>query len=461
MDIEKVKIGDLKINKDNPRKITNEKMDKLVDSILVFPKMLGIRPIVVDGNMTALGGNQRTEALKRISKMSAEKIAESLSDISDYRRMTKEEQGSLIQYWSEWLKTKEVPVINAESLTEDEKKQFIIKDNNSFGEWNYAELTEKWDTSILSDWGVDFPAEWYSPEEEKKEAREDDFSDEDAANAKTRVKAGEIWQLGEHRLMCGDSTKKEDVIKLMNGEMADLYLTDPPYNVDYEGKTKDALKIQNDSMDDDSFRNFLLDAFASADNVIKPGAAFYIWHADSEGFNFRYAVNVSGWLLKQCLIWNKNTIVLGRQDYQWEHESCLYGWKDGAPHYFIKDRTQATVYEDNPIEYKKMKKSELIEIVKKLLEPNVETTILNENKPFRSGEHPTMKPIRLMGRCIINSSKEGWIVLDSFGGSGSTLIACEQLNRKARLMELDPHYCDVIISRWEKFTGKEAVKIYG
>ena len=319
METIKVKLGKLKINKDNPRTITKEKMDKLVNSILVFPKMLEIRPIVVDGNMTALGGNQRTEALKRISKMSDDYIQEKLSGISDYHRLTKEEQDTLIKFWKDWMKSKEVPVINADNLTDDEKKQFIIKDNNSFGEWDFAELQEKWDTSTLEDWGIDFPAEWYSPEKENKEVEEDDFTEEDAANAETRVKAGEIWSLGEHRLMCGDSTKKEDVERLMNGEMVDLYLTDPPYNIVYEGKTKDALTIKNDSMDDDSFRSFLIDAFLAADNVLKNGAVFYIWHSDSEGFNFRYAVKACKWLLKQCLIWNKNSLVMGRQDYQWIH----------------------------------------------------------------------------------------------------------------------------------------------
>ena len=169
METIKVKLGKLKINKDNPRTITKEKMDKLVNSILVFPKMLEIRPIVVDGNMTALGGNQRTEALKRISKMSDDYIQEKLSGISDYHRLTKEEQDTLIKFWKDWMKSKEVPVINADNLTDDEKKQFIIKDNNSFGEWDFAELQEKWDTSTLEDWGIDFPAEWYSPEKENKE----------------------------------------------------------------------------------------------------------------------------------------------------------------------------------------------------------------------------------------------------------------------------------------------------
>lgn len=421
MDIQNIKLDKIRVNKDNPRTITRDKFDKLVNSILVFPKMLEIRPIVVDGNMTALGGNQRTEALKRIAKMTSEKIHETLSGITDYQRMTKEEQNSLVQFWKDWMKSKEVPVINADNLTEDEKKQFIIKDNNSFGEWDFAELSEKWDTNILDDWGVDLPDDWCSPEEEKKEVEEDDFSEKDASNAETRVKSGDIWQLGEHRLMCGDSTKMEDVERLMNGEKADLYLTDPPYNVAYEGGTKDALKILNDSMDDESFRLFLMDAFTVADSVLKKGASFYIWHADSEGFNFRYAVKHCSWLLKQCLIWNKNSMVMGRQDYQWKHEPCLYGWKDGASHKFSSDRKQ--------------------------------TTVLEFNRPNRNAEHPTMKPVGLFGYLIGNSSKKGDIVLDSFCGSGTTIIACEQLGRKARCMELSEHYASVIIERYIKFKG--------
>ena len=206
-----------------------------------------------------------------------------------------------------------------------------------------------------------------------------------------------------------------------------LLITDPPYNVNYTGKAKDALKIHNDSMEDDAFRSFLSDAFIASDSIMKEGATFYIWHADLEGFNFRYAVNAAGWKLRQNLIWVKNSMVMGRQDYQWKHEPCLYGWKDGAAHSWYAGRA--------------------------------ETTTLEFDRPNRNDLHPTMKPIPLFAYQIKNSTKEGDLVLDSFGGSGTTLIACEQLNRKAFLMELDPHYCDVIIARWEKFTGKKAKKI--
>jgi len=207
--------------------------------------------------------------------------------------------------------------------------------------------------------------------------------------------------------------------------MADLLVTDPPYNVAYEGKTADALTIENDSMSDADFRQFLRNCYAAADSAMNPGAAFYIWHADSEGFNFRGAAFDIGWRVRQCLVWKKNTLVLGRQDYQWQHEPCLYGWKEGAAHSWYSDRKQ--------------------------------TTILEFNKPQRNGEHPTMKPVDLIQYQVENSSRAGDIVLDLFGGSGSTLIACEKTGRRNCSMELDPKYCDVIVRRWQQYTGKRAM----
>lgn len=213
----------------------------------------------------------------------------------------------------------------------------------------------------------------------------------------------------------------------MNGELADLLLTDPPYNVAYEGKTKDSLTIKNDSMDNDSFRQFLVNAFSSANEVMKPGAVFYIWHADSEGYNFRGACFDIGWTVRQCLIWNKNSMVLGRQDYHWKHEPCLYGWKDGAGHLWASDRKQ--------------------------------TTVIDYEKPQRNGVHPTMKPVGLFDYQIKNNTKGSDIVLDLFGGSGTTLIACESNGRHARLMEYDPKYVDVIIKRWEELTGESVIQL--
>ena len=224
--------------------------------------------------------------------------------------------------------------------------------------------------------------------------------------------------------MCGDSTSIDAVETLMGGGLADQLITDPPYNVKYTGKTKDALKIQNDNMGDDQFRQFLRDAFVTADAVMKPGAVFYIWHADSEGYNFRGAVHDTGWKVRQCLIWKKQTLVMGRQDYHWKHEPCLYGWKDGAGHLWATDRKQ--------------------------------TTILEFDRPSRSGEHPTMKPVALFEYQMLNNTKGADVVLDLFGGSGTTAIAAEKNGRISRLMELDPKYVDVIVKRWQEFTGKSA-----
>ena len=248
-------------------------------------------------------------------------------------------------------------------------------------------------------------------------------------------------------------------------------LTDPPYNVDYEAKEKMLLKfrpnkrvaegkkteIKNDYMDGESFRAFLHDAFIAAQEVMRPGAAFYIWHADTEGLNFRAAALEAGLQVRQCLVWVKQHFVLGRQDYQWIHEPCLYGWKEGA-HYFIKDRTKQTAFE-YPLDFKKLKKDELVKILEDIMQD--QTTIIHMKKPTVSSLHPTMKPTELMADLIKNSTKKGDKVLDSFGGSGSTLMACEQLDRKCYMCELNPVYIDVIIKRWEEFTGKKAVKIDG
>lgn len=227
--------------------------------------------------------------------------------------------------------------------------------------------------------------------------------------------------------------------------------------MDYTGKTKDALKIENDKKNNADFRRFLIDAFTAADACLKPGGAFYIWHADSEGYNFRGACEDIGWRVRQCLVWNKNVFVMGRQDYQWKHEPCLYGWKSGRAHYFVDARTEATVISDaEEINPKRMKKDELVHLVENMLADQISATVINEDRPSRSEDHPTMKPIKLMARQIQNSTKPGWTVLDPFGGSGSTLMACEQLNRRCRCAELDPRYCDVIVDRWETFTGGKA-----
>lgn len=319
----------------------------------------------------------------------------------------------------------EVPVIRLDHLTEEQRKAYTLAHNKTNeSEWDIELLLDE--LNDITDFDMsDFGFELEEESEEPKEVVEDDFDGEVPEEPKSKL--GDIYQLGEHRLMCGDSTKVEDVEKLMNGNKADLILTDPPYNVDYEGSS--GMKIQNDNMDGESFKTFLTDVFRNVDSVMKEGAAFYIWFADVETYNFTAAVKEVGWKLAQTLIWVKNSLILGRKDYHFKHEPCLYGWKLGASHNWYGDRRQVTT--------------------------------LEFNKPSRNEMHPTMKPLDLIGYQIKNSSKSNDIVLDVFGGSGSTLVACEQLNRKCYTMELDPKYVDVIINRWETLTGKEAVLING
>ena len=244
-----------------------------------------------------------------------------------------------------------------------------------------------------------------------------------------RTVRGDLYEIGPHRLVCGDSCFVDDVKKLMSDAKADLLLTDPPYNVAYVGKTKDALTIDNDKQEDGAFRKFLADAFTCADIAMKPGAVFYIWHADTEGFNFRGACKDVEWKVRQCLVWQKNSLVMGRQDYHWQHEPCLYGWKDGAAHLWASDRRQ--------------------------------TTLLVFDRPSRSEEHPTMKPVALFAYQIGNNTKEQDLVLDLFGGSGTTMVAAHQGGRRSALMELDPGYCDVIVERMAKLYPDLPIKLNG
>lgn len=280
----------------------------------------------------------------------------------------------------------------------------------------------------------------------------------------TRSQKSQNWggryKLGDHILVCGDSTDGSVVAKACP-EPADLLITDPPYNLDYEGKTKARLKIENDNMQDDEFLDFLVSSFSAAKPHIKNGGVFYIWYASTQSKAFLSAAEKAGLEVRQLLVWVKNIFALGRQDYQWRHEPCLYGWKEGAAHYFIDDRTQTTVFEDTRPDLEKMKKEEMKELLERIFDEGINTTVLREKKPAASQLHPTMKPVPLIGRLIKNSSKPGQIVLDTFGGSGTTMIACEQLGRKCRMVELDPHYANVIIDRWEKFTGGKAEEIDG
>lgn len=441
METIKVKLGKLKINKDNPRTITKEKMDKLVNSILVFPKMLEIRPIVVDGNMTALGGNQRTEALKNISKMSDDYIQEKLSGISDYHRLTKEEQDALIQFWKDWMKSKEVKVINADNLTDGEKNQFIIKDNNSFGEWDFAELEEKWDTSTLEDWGIDFPKEWYSPEKENKQVKEDEFTEEDAANSETRVKAGDIWKLGEHRLMCGDSTDKKCFDLLMGKCKALISFTSPPYNagsLSIKGQCGTGKKYDkyDDNKTSDEYFNFIKDNV----ELLREYSTEVFYNIGLVESNKREIIKLIYYNIdafKDIIYWEKTSVAPHIQPGVINNlVEFILCFGDGKRKFQSATFSQGTYW-----------------------------NVIKGNSASSTNEYATIHkatfPIYLPENIIKNFSKENDIVLDCFGGTGTTLIACEQLNRKCYMMELSEKYCDIIIQRWEKFTGKEAVKIYG
>lgn len=386
--IEKVKISEVHENPDNPRTVNKDKFAKLVKSIKELPQMLEIRPIVVNSNMVVLGGNMRLKAC----------IEAGLS---------------------------EVHIIKAENLTEEQQREFIIKDNVGFGEWDWDLLANEWDTQKLEDWGLEgFPFENVT----EIEAEEDDFDVEGAAK-QIDVVEGDLIEIGEHRLLCGSSLLTDSWDKLTNGREIDLVVTDPPYNVAYEGKTKDSLTIENDSMGDGDFYQFLYDFYTATNAYVKKGGGWYVWHADSEGANFRKAMIESGILLKQCLIWVKNSMVMGRQDYHWKHEPCLYGWKEGAAHNWYTDRKQ--------------------------------TTVLEFDRPSRNAEHPTMKPIPLIAYQIGNSSKKGGLVADGFLGSGTTMLASHQLGRVCCGCELDPKYCQVIIERMHKSFPDLEIKING
>lgn len=412
MNIIEMKIGDIIPYEKNPRK-NDEAVKYVAESI----KQFGFKvPIVIDKNNVIVAGHTRYKASKKLG-------------------------------------LKEVPCIVADDLTEEQIKAYRLADNKvaELAEWDIDLLGEELD-SILDIDMCDFGFE-ASEDEEEQLVVEDEFDAE--LPEEPKAKLGDIYQLGNHRLMCGDSTSITDVDRLMDGNKASLLVTDPPYNVNYEGT---AGKIMNDSMDNDSFRQFLRDAFATADVAMNDGAVFYIWHADSEGYNFRGACYDVGWKVRQCLIWVKTSLVLGRQDYQWKHEPCLYGWKDGS-HFWNGGRKERTTITDFDIfELRDKNKEELLKFIEQYCCDNedIETSIIYEEKPNKNADHPTMKPIKLLARSIRNSSKENDNVLDLFGGSGSTLITCEQLNRKCFMMELDPKYVDVIINRWEQFTGKKA-----
>jgi DNA modification methylase len=410
-------INEIKPNPNNPRLIKDHKFKQLVKSIQDFPQMLELRPIVIDENNMVLGGNMRLKAC----------IEAGLTD---------------------------VPVIHANNLSEEKKKEFIVKDNVGYGEWDWDDLANNWDIDLLTEWGLDIPD--LNIDDTIIAAEEDDYEIPETIN--TDIVEGDLFEIGEHKLLCGSSTQTDTWAKIFKNELADMVMTDPPYNVNYEGGT--GLKIMNDEMSNDSFYQFLYDFYTALGSYTKAGGGWYVWHADSEGANFRQAFKDSGLLLKQCIIWVKNALVMGRQDYHWKHEPCLYGWKEGAAHYFTEDRTKTTVIEDE-VDYRKLNKKELLDLVKEITSDKQKTTIIHCDKPTKNDVHPTMKPIKLLAPLIENSSKVGQLVADGFLGSGSTMVASHQLKRKCYGIELDPKYCQVIVDRMKKLDPALIIKKNG
>lgn len=397
----------------NPRYLKGEEHDKLKKSLKDSPELLQYKPLMVyaieEGKFVVICGNMRLRICQELHNEGVEGF-DALPC---------------------FVLNKDVSIAKI--------KEYAIKDNVQAGNWDWDELANgDWEVDDLQDWGVDCSfltdTEPVKEMSERKET-EDDAYDEDEHEIEAKCKLGDIWQLGRHRLMCGDSTDTSQVAKLLGGTNIQLYLTDPPYNVAYgyngaptEKHRKDGLVVLKDKMENDKFEEFLTNAFNAANANMEKGASFYIFHSDGYTYWFRKALlNTVDLELRENLIWVKNSMTHGRQDYQWRHEPCLYGWKKGASHNWFSDRKQ--------------------------------TTVMEFDRPTKSVEHPTMKPIPLFAYLIQNSSQEGWNVYDSFGGSGTTIMACEQLDRNGFSMELDPHYCDVIINRWETYTGKKAEKI--
>jgi DNA modification methylase len=375
----------------NPRSIKTERFEELKNRLKRQGQM---KPILVTATGTVIGGNMRLRALKELN---------------------------VPKVW-----------VSVTAATNDKDIfDLALTDNEEFGYYEQEQVAElalslglttlelqSYSLNLGQPTTLDLVLDKFGPEVE-----EDEVPDLDEEN-EPESKLGEIYQLGPHRLICGDSTDESTWTQLMDGSKADMVFIDPPYNVDYEGKTKDALKIENDKFaSTEAFYTFLLDAFTLTAEHAKAGASIYVAHADSEGLNFRRAFNDAGFYMAQCIIWNKNVMVMGRQDYHWKHEPILYGWKKGGGHEYYGGRTQTTVWDID--------------------------------RPSRSESHPTMKPLALMTKAMKNSSKLEDIVVDSFLGSGSTLIAAELCGRVCYGMELDPRYCDVVRKRYAAHIGQD------
>ena len=427
MEIKNIPIHEIIPYENNPRK-----NDAAVDAVAESIREFGFRnPVILDKNNVVVCGHTRLKAAEQLG-----------------------------------LKT--IPCLYADDLTEDQIRAFRLVDNKTaeFADWDFGKLEEelvKIDMD-LSLWGFELP--------DDEVITEDDYKEEPQ---EPKSKPGEIYQLGKHRLMCGDSTVREDVLTLMDGVLCDCVVTDPPYNGGYKGGVNgdpDTDQLVNDDLSDSEFDDFLTKAFSNMNEVMKSGCSFYVWFASMKAVHFWLALQANGFIIREELIWNKRPHVIGHADYHWKHEPCLYGWKGGLNIPLIAERlakelnlTQdcvAQALQDALTDYGTAHQPCLYgskEGSHYFTDDRTQVTVLEYAKPAANVEHSTMKPIEMMAQLIRNSTKKNQVVLDLFGGSGSTLMACEQLDRVCYMMEYDPKYVDVIISRWEAFTGKRAVRL--
>lgn len=411
MNILEIDIKDIKISENNPR-IATEKQIEIYKNLI--EKYGFLIPVVIDSNNYIVRDDGRFLAAKELG-------------------------------------IEKIKAVRIENLTDEDLQVIRLSEIQAAdeGQWDYEklykELEKLGDKAFITGIDMEFVKENIPEFMETVENVEE--IEVPAVEEKTISMLGDLYIFNnKHRLYVGDSTKLEDVKVLMNNNKADLLVTDPPYNVAYE--SEDGKKIINDNMKKEDFAEFLLGFYKNAYEFLKEGASFYIFYADNEAIAFRGKLEEVGLKLSQCLIWVKNGFVLSRQDYHHRHEPCLYGWKPGAAHYFVEDRTQDTVMEESMI-FNKMKKQELIDYILKIeKELEEHSTIIRENKPLKNDIHPTMKPLKLIAKLIINSSRKDDIIMDLFGGSGSTLMAAEQINRTAYLMELDTKYADAIVRRY-------------
>ena len=370
----------------NARTHSAEQINKLRSSLREFGF---INPVIIDGNFGIIAGHGRVMAAK--------------------------EEG-----------IKEVPCVLVDYLTEAQKKAYILADNRFALDAGWDEELLKLEIESLQGADFDVSLTGFDQTEIDKlfdvgqDVKDDDFDVEEELKKPAITRLGDLWILGNHRLYCGDSTKKETYDILMDGKKANLVVTDPPYNVNYEGN---AGKIKNDNMTNDAFYQFLFDSFLNMEKVMADDASIYVFHADTEGLNFRKAFSDAGFYLSGTCIWKKQSLVLGRSPYQWQHEPVLFGWKKKGKHQWYTGRKESTIWEFD--------------------------------KPKKNADHPTMKPVPLIAYPIMNSSMSNCIVLDPFGGSGSTLIACEQTKRICYIVELDEKYCDVIVKRFIEQAGTD------